>query len=144
MDLAEDLRRSSELFDVSLRLQSVANGLGRMIDGLNIQGHGDENFGWGAYLLGQMDTSSEHYARREHLGMLVLETSLKPYFYKALQNARVEFNSELSKKVYETLQFPDRNSLNMEELQKVKQIFELMGRYVLNELQSVHGLPDED
>ena len=66
MALTGNLQDEAELFYASVRLQSVATGLKKIIDGQQIEEREAENFEWCENLLRQMDWNSEHYNEREH------------------------------------------------------------------------------
>jgi hypothetical protein len=136
-----DLREEAGLFVASSRLQSVADGLKKIIDGWQIELSETGNFDWVRDLTGQLDWNSDYYGRGEHLELFVMATRLRPIFYEALFKFRVPFGERFSEGVYETLKSYGRNvQLSREGLKQACDVYQEMATSILTELQRVHRM----
>jgi hypothetical protein len=140
MSLARNLQDDAERFSASVRLQSVASGLKRILDGQPIDEREAEDFEWGAHILGRMDWNSSHYRQKENTELCVMATRLRPIFYGALMKSRIPFDESFSEAIYTTLlSYGKKMPLGREELQQAQQLFQSMASTTLTELQYAHG-----
>lgn len=140
LSLAINLQDKAELFSASVRLQSVATGLQRIIDRQQMEERATENFKWMGNLVGQMDWDSQHYHQREHPELCLIATKLRPRFYEALLRFRIPFDAKFSEGIYETLKsYGGKVQLEVEELRQAHQIFESMATDILTELQYAYS-----
>jgi len=136
MGLVRDVQREGKLLSISTRLQSVAIGLNKIIDGQQIETSETENFEWAGNLFGQMDLDSEHYRRREHPELCVIATELRPKLYEAILKFKIPFDAKFSEGLYETLKSYGRKvQLKTDRLRQACQIFQSMGNDILTGIQ---------
>ena len=141
MSLTGNLQDEAELFSASVRLQSVAIGLNKIIDGQQIEGREQENFEWAGNLVGQMDWNSKHYHQREHPELCVMATRLRPRFYDALLRLRIPFDAKFSEGLYDTLKsYGKKVQLGTEKLRQAHQVVQSMATDTLTELQYAPGM----
>jgi len=84
MGRCADFDDFAKLFSDSVRLQNVANGLKKLIDGQPINTRDRDNLKWGAKLLCEMDYDSARYFKKRSPEMCVVGTRLAPWFYDVL------------------------------------------------------------
>lgn len=75
-----DLQKQAELISISHKLDSVAEGLLKIINETSLNDEEKEDFEWVGNLVGQIDEKSKHYEKYPELS--VLATELRPEFYE--------------------------------------------------------------
>jgi hypothetical protein len=137
MSLKRNLRYEAELFLASSRLQSVASGLKKIIDGKEV--NDSKNFCWAGDLTARMDFNSKYFQEKEEL--CVIATRLRPKFYEAILKFEIPFDSNFSDNLYETLNSGcNRIELKDNELRQAYQLYQGIASSILNDLRNAHIL----
>jgi len=140
MVLIGELEDISELFSASCKLQSVADGLQKIIYQQKVGEDETKNLEWAGNLIGQLDFNSKYYSK-EHPELCVIATKLRPLFYRTLLKLKIPLKTKFSEGIYETLKSYGRKvNLSGEELGQTCQIFKSLARDTLTELQCSYGL----
>ncbi len=122
-----DLLDKAELINTSLKLHSIIRGLKKISHRKRVGREDTKYFEWGADLLGQIDWSSEHYAKMEHPEMSVIAARLRPGFYEALLNHGISSSAGFSERIYRTLKSRGREiQLEPEELEQTYRVFDFI------------------
>lgn len=136
----EYLQEWSKFFVISSRLESVARGLQKIIDGQKIDESESRNFAWVGDLIGQMDDKSKYYNPEEHPELSVIATQLAPKFYGALIRFDLPYNKDFSKRLSKTLKsYGKEVKLGKKELIKAQQVYQEMAESILIDLQEGSG-----
>lgn len=93
------LQDEVELLSVSSRLQLVADGLKKIINGQQPEKTEMEYFSWAGDLTGEMDWNSKQY--QKHPELCVIATILRPKFYGALIKLGIPFDAGFFEGLYE-------------------------------------------
>jgi hypothetical protein len=139
MSLIVNMQEDAELFESSVRLQDVATGLKKIIEGQQIEE--TRSFDWVRDFTRQIDFDSEHYHENKAPEVCVRATRLRPFFFGALSKLRLPWNPKLLERVYDTLNsYGKKVLLFRDELEQARQIYQTMATDILTKLQYAQGM----
>lgn len=124
-----DLLDEATLFAVSVRLQSVASDLKKIIDGQEAE---IKHFEWTGSLVSQMDWNSKYHNRNPEL--CVIATKLRSQFYSTLSRYGISSRDQFSDRLYEILKSPTDIQPEDKNLELAYNIIRSMATKILNEL----------
>ena len=134
-----NLQKTSELIIASSKLQTVATGLQKIVDGNKLSDYELEAFNWAGDLYGRLDWHSTLHRNNEHGELESLASELRDIFYKNLLQFAILLDNDYSERTYQTLKSPKDCKLSNEESLQIKTLFEAMHDYALGTLQAGHG-----
>lgn len=135
-EITKVLQEEVNLFEWSSKLNFVVSGLQKIINGEKIDDIEKETFEWAGKLIGQIDLDSEHYKNMESPELCCVATQLRPKFYQAIIENQIEFNDELSERIYETLRSGGKNiNLSKQELENICQVYKTISESLIAKLQ---------
>jgi hypothetical protein len=126
---------SAKLFSAGVKLQTVATGLKKIIENINLNSSEKKAMTWAKSLLEQMAWHLEDYEKQKNFKMVVLATHLRPGFYHELFKLRIPFDNNYSKRAYQTLQTFGETGLEAREMTKFQNLFQQMSNSILGFLQ---------
>jgi hypothetical protein len=137
MGLRRNMKREKEFFSSSIKLQAVATGLKKLLDGNPLDPFEIKGFDYMGDLFGELDWESRHYKKEEHPELSAIATELRPFFYKAILVKKINFVPGYSRRIYQNLKSAgEEKSLSYEEIFQVQGIFQFMADNALRELQA--------